>query len=59
MTLTKETKVVHFAPTEKRVRQRDPMCGFAPEEDAISTDPEAVNCQDCADWIKAPSENAT
>lgn len=56
--MTSETKVVHFAPTEKRLKQRESMCGFVPDEDELSTDPAAVTCQDCVDWITPPGEKA-
>jgi hypothetical protein len=54
-----KTTVIHFAPSEKALKQRNSMCGFVPDEDQLSTDPAAVNCQDCADWITAPREATT
>lgn len=46
-----ETKVVHFAPSEQRVKLRDPICGYAAPEDELSTNRDEITCQECGDWI--------
>src|ERR1700753_921209 len=45
------TTCVHFAPTEKRLRQQDVMCGYVATGDAVSLDPNACTCEDCRAWI--------
>jgi len=54
--LTTDEKVVHFAPTEKRLRQEDVMCGYVAPGDTVSMDPQACTCGDCRDWIFPPDE---
>jgi hypothetical protein len=47
--------ITHFAPTEKRERQQDVMCGYVAPGDSVSMDPQACTCSDCRDWI-SPQE---
>lgn len=49
-------QIVHFAPSMKAMRQIQPMCGCIGLDDDISTDPRRCTCQECRDWIEAPSE---
>jgi hypothetical protein len=43
---------MHYAPTEKRLRIKDPMCGYVPPGDEICRDPNLCTCPECLDWIK-------
>lgn len=51
-------QIIHFAVTEKKVERRDPMCGYAAEEDIVTTDTTVVSCQECLDWI-TPAQSAS
>lgn len=55
---SEDKKTVHFAPTLKRLRLLDPMCGYVGPNDDISTDPRQCTCRTCLDWIEAPSAAA-
>lgn len=56
MNRTSEKQVVHYALTQKRLRQLDPMCGYLPPDDDISMDPRRCTCTECLDWIKPAQE---
>jgi hypothetical protein len=56
--MTEEKKLVHFAPTLKRFRLSDPICGYVGPADEVSTDPHLCTCRECLDWIEAPSAAA-
>jgi hypothetical protein len=43
--------ITHFAPTEKRERQQDVMCGYVAPGDKVSTDRNSCTCPECLDWI--------
>jgi len=43
---------MHYAPTELRRRQRNPMCGYVSTNDEICTDPALCTCPECLDWIR-------
>jgi hypothetical protein len=59
MTDNKSTEqIVHFAPSQKAMRQVQPMCGYVGPDDDISMDPRRCTCQECLDWIEAPSAAA-
>jgi hypothetical protein len=49
---------MHFAPTEKRLRQREPMCGYVGIDDEICTDPGLCTCPECLDWITPPPSHS-
>lgn len=53
-----ETMRMHFAPTEKRQSQLDPMCGYVAPSDEICTDANLCTCPECLDWIKPPDSAA-
>lgn len=48
---------MHFAPTERRMRLRDPMCGYVAPNDEICTDPKLCTCPECLDWIGTPEQD--
>ena len=43
--------IIHFAPTERKLRLLDPMCGYVGPADDISTDQKLCTCPECRDWI--------
>jgi hypothetical protein len=53
---TADRKIVHLAPTLKRLRTSDVMCGCVGPQDEVSLDPKRCTCQECLDWITAPTE---
>lgn len=52
-----EQKLMHYAPTQKRLRQLDPMCGYLPPDDDISLDPRRCTCVECLGWITPSQES--
>jgi hypothetical protein len=53
---TKE-QIVHFAPSQKAMRQVQPMCDYVGPADDISMDPRRCTCTECLDWIKPAQED--
>lgn len=51
-------KVVHYAPTQRRRDERDPMCGYAAPGDAVSGDVQLRTCQECLGWVAPEREEA-
>jgi len=49
--------VTHYAPSDKALRQQNPMCGYVGTGESISRDPTACTCADCKDWLRPPSED--
>lgn len=49
-------RIVHFALTQKQLRQVNPMCGYIAPDDDISIDPRRCTCTECLDWIKPAQE---
>lgn len=43
---------MHYAPTEKRLNQKDPMCGYVGTNDEICCDADLCTCPECLDWIR-------
>ena len=44
--------MIHFAPTERRLRLLDPMCGYVSPTDDVSMDASKCDCPECLDWIR-------
>ena len=44
-------KLTHFAPTERRVSIRDPMCGYAKPGDDVTRDSAQCTCAECLHWL--------
>jgi hypothetical protein len=45
-------KVVHYAPSDKMLRVRQPMCGYAGPNDGISRDTKECTCPECLGWMQ-------
>ena len=49
---------MHFAPTERRMEQRIPICGYMNAVDEICLDTKLVTCPECRDWVVDPDSQA-
>jgi len=49
-----EHMLMHYAQTEKGLRQKNPMCGHVGPSDEICMEADLCTCPDCLDWIGRP-----
>jgi hypothetical protein len=43
---------MHYAPTSRRLKIKDPVCGYVALDDEICMDPTLCTCPECLDWIR-------
>lgn len=50
---------MHFAPSERRLIARIPICGYMNDADELCSDVALVTCPECRDWVMLETDAQT